>query len=193
MGFVTDQLYDTLLFLCADCWVRLRVHLLGLKFFALGTWQDYQSQMATMPSHSPNRQRDWSYLYMNLWVGHTLTDTTWPEPVPLILPSHSSLFPSLPKLLFPPHNLSPFSLQELPSWSTCTRRTHQLSEQDPTMCCWYYMEWGTLVKSFIVFFKWFLYKVHVLPGKTASSSARSQDKSKEIVPWTRKKECGPFK
>lgn len=97
-------------------------------------------------AHSPHRHMDWSYLHMNQWVGHTLIYTTWPEPVPLILPSHSSLFHSLPKLLFYPHNSSPFSLQELPSWPTCTRTTHQLSEQDPAMSWWYYMEWGTLSK-----------------------------------------------
>lgn len=142
-------------------------------------------------AHSLHRQMDWSYLHMNQWVGYTLIDT-WLQPVPLKQPS--SLFPSSPKVLFPHHNSSLFSLQELPSSPTCTRGTDQFSEQDPAMCWWYYMGWARLGRFFIVFFKLSPYKVHVLPGKkTASSSARSQDKSKEIVPHTRKEECGPSK
>lgn len=83
-------------------------------------------------AHSPHRQMDWPYLHMNQWVGHTLIDITRPEPVPLIQPS--SLFPSSPKVLFSHHNPSPFSLQELPSPSTCTRGAQQ-SYQSKTQPC----------------------------------------------------------
>lgn len=70
-------------------------------------------------AHNPHRQMDWPYLHINQWVGHTLIDTTRPEPVLFIQPS--SFFLSSPKVLLLPHNPSPFSLQEPASPPTCTR------------------------------------------------------------------------
>ena len=77
------------------------------------TWLSISNGYRANQAHSQYREMDWPYLHMNQWVGHTLIATEGADPVPLTQPS--SLFPSSQKVLLPPHNPSPFSLQDPPS------------------------------------------------------------------------------
>lgn len=161
------------------------------------TWLSTSNGYHANQAHSQCREMDWPYLHMNQWVGHTLIAMAGAEPVPLT--QLSSLFPSSPKVLLPPHKPSPFSLQEPPSqthsnYHACTggertRATRARPSRVPVASHGMGEARGALGCAFqrIPLLRSLLYQ-----GK-ASSHVRSQGKSGEIVPWTRKKEYDPFK